>query len=47
MIGANAEIEKKSEEISAQDVDIISTPKTITIEGIPLLHEYDNFPCRF
>lgn len=37
MIGSNAEIEKKSEEISAQDIDVISTPKIITFEGIPVL----------
>ncbi len=36
MIGTNAEIEKKSDEISAQDIDIISTPKVITVESILL-----------
>lgn len=39
MIGSNAEIEKKSEEISAQDVDVISTPKIITIEVLRLIRD--------
>lgn len=34
MIGTNAESEKKSDEISAQDVDVISTPKIITVESM-------------
>lgn len=34
IVGNNAEIEKKSDEISAQDVDINSAPKIITVESI-------------
>lgn len=34
MIVNNAEIEKKSDEISAQDVEVISGPKVVTVESI-------------
>lgn len=45
MIGNNAELEKKSDEISAQDVDIISAPKIVTVESILLLPT--NFAAGF
>lgn len=37
MIGTNADIEKKADEISAQDVEIISAPKIVTVESMPFL----------
>lgn len=45
MIGNNAELEKKSDEISAVDVDLISAPKIVTVESILLLKT--NFAAGF